>query len=117
MQLNEINFGDAQPVEGYGPGFFRIGGQVIQGPVLCHPGGVAAWGGLEDLDALAALAGKIDVLLVGMGEEIAPLPDRLRQRLEAAGVGVDVMGTGPAARTYNVLLAEGRRIGAALLTV
>ena len=59
MQLNEINFGDAQPVEGYGPGFFRIGGQVIQGPVLCHPGGVAAWGGLEDLDVRFVACGAI----------------------------------------------------------
>lgn len=117
MQVNEVDFGDAQPVEGYGPGFFRIGGDVIQGPVLCRPGGVAAWGGLEDLAALEAMAGEIDVLLIGMGKEIAPLPDALRTRLEAAGVGVDVMATGPAARTYNVLLAEGRRIAAALLAV
>lgn len=117
MQLNEIGFGDAVPVEGYGPGFFRIGGKVIEGPVICHPGGVTQWGGLQDGPALLALAGHIDVLLMGMGPEIAPLPGDLRTRLEAAGIGVEIMATAPAARTYNVLLSEGRRIGAALLTV
>ena len=117
MQLNEISYGAAQPVEGYGPGFFRIGGNVIEGPVICHPGGARAWGGLEDEAALMALSGEVDVLLMGMGAEIAPLPGELRARLEAAGIGVDVMATAPAARTYNVLLAEGRRIGAALLSV
>jgi len=117
MQLNEIGYGDAMPVEGYGPGFFRIGGAVIEGPVICHPGGVTPWGGLTDEGALMAVAEEVDVLLVGMGGDIAPLPGDLRARLEAAGIGVEVMATGPAARTYNVLLAEGRRIGAALLTV
>jgi len=117
MQLNEIGFGDAVPVEGYGPGFFRMGGKVIEGPMICHPGGVVAWGGLTDTVPLMALSGEVDVLLMGMGADIAPLPGDLRARLEAAGIGVEVMATGPAARTYNVLLAEGRRIGAALLSV
>lgn len=117
MQFNEIGYGDATPIEGYGPGFFRIGGTVIEGAVICHPGGAAAWRGLADETALMALVGKVDVLLLGMGADIAPLPGDLRARLEAGGVGVEVMATAPAARTYNVLLAEGRRIGAALLTV
>ena len=117
MQLNEIGFGDAIPVEGYGPGFFRFGGKAIEGPVICHPGGVVPWDGLADEAALVALAGDIDVLLMGMGAEIAPPPGDSRARLEAAGIGVEVMATPAAARTYNVLLAEGRRIGAALLSV
>ena len=117
MELNEISFGDARPVDGYGPGFFRIGGEVFEGAVLCQPGGVALWDGLEDAAALMALVGQVDVLLIGMGAEIAHLPGDLRQRLETAGLGVDVMGTGAAARTYNVLLAEGRRVGAALVAV
>lgn len=52
-----------------------------------------------------------------MGAEIAPLDRDLRAALEAAGIGVEIMATPPACRTYNVLLAEGRRIGAALLPV
>ena len=47
MRLNEITFTDAKPVEGYGPGFFRIGGEVIEGAVLTGPTGTGAWGGFD----------------------------------------------------------------------
>lgn len=117
MEMNEIAFGDARPVDGYGPGFFRVGGQVFSGHVLCHPGGVTLWGGLSDTAALLAMADKVDVLLIGMGAEIAQIPPELRAQLETAGLGLEVTASPPAARTYNVLLAEGRRVGAALLTV
>lgn len=117
MRLNEISFGEARPVDGYGPGFFRIGGEVIEGPVLCSPAGVAPWGGLEDVAALEALGDSVDVLLLGMGEEMAPLPQDLRRALEAAGLAPEPMGSASAARTYNVLLSEGRRVAVALLPV
>jgi uncharacterized protein len=64
-----------------------------------------------------ALIGKIDVLFVGMGTEIAHVPAAFRTTLEAAGIGVEVMNSPAAARTYNVLLSEGRRIAAALMPV
>lgn len=117
MELNEVQFGDAQPIDGYGPGFFRVGGRLSDGAVLVLPGSVASWGGYEDAAPLVAAAGAIDVLLIGTGAEIAPIPQSLREVLEAAGLGVEIMGTGSACRTYNVLLGEGRRIGAALLPV
>lgn len=117
MRLNEIVFTDAKPVEGYGPGFFRIGGTVLHGPVLAGPDGVQTWGGLEESDDLVALAGRIDVLFIGTGAEIAHIPDALRDRLEEAGVGVETMSSPAACRTYNVLLSEGRRIAIALLPV
>ena len=59
----------------------------------------------------------LDVLLIGMGAEIAHIPSALRDRLEAAGLGVEVMSSPQACRTYNVLLGEGRRVGLALLPV
>jgi len=74
-------------------------------------------GGLGDSAAPLALAGRVDVLFVGMGDAIAPLSGALRAALEACGIGVEVMATPSACRTYNVLLAEGRRIAAALLPV
>ncbi|APX90733.1 hypothetical protein BV394_14250 [Brevirhabdus pacifica] len=117
MQLNEIRFEDNQPVAGYGPGFFRVGAQVIEGPVLLLPEGVYSWRGLEDLERLEAAADSIDVLFLGMGAEIAHAPAPLRERLEARGVGIEVMASPPACRTYNILLSEGRRVGAALLPV
>jgi len=117
MRLNEVTPTDAEAIDGYGVGFFRVGGNLHHGSVLTSPTGTTAWGGLEDAEALLALAGSIDVLLVGMGREIAPLPRALRARLEAVGVGVEVMNSPAACRTYNVLLGEGRRIAAALLPI
>ncbi len=117
MRLNEVVYSDAQPVDGYGPGFFRIAGQVHQGPLLLGPDGVQTWGGYDDLQPLLDLAPQIDVLFLGTGAEIAHAPAALRQTLEAAGLGVEVMNAPAACRTYNVLLSEGRRIAAALLPV
>jgi uncharacterized protein len=117
MRLTEIEFRDARPVEGYGPGFFRIAGQRIDGPVIVTRGGARGWGGLDDPEPLLALAGEVDVILLGMGAEIARPPAALVAAIEAAGLGVEAMATPPAARTYNVLLAEARRVAAALLPV
>jgi uncharacterized protein len=117
MRLNEINYTDAKPIEGYGPGFFRIGGEVIHGPVLTGPTGTLAWGGYEDSATLLALAGSIDVLFVGTGEDVAHIPSKLRNVLEEAGLGVEAMSSPAAARTYNVLLSEGRRIALAMIPV
>ncbi len=117
MRLTEISYGTARPVEGYGPGFFRIGGHVLRGAALITPWDAGPWGGLEDMAAPLSLEGRIDVLLLGMGAEIAHPPAAFRAALEGAGIGVEVMNSPAACRTYNVLLSEGRRIAAALLPV
>lgn len=117
MRLTETAFGDARPVEGYGPGFFRVGGQLVAGPVLVTRAGARGWGGLDDVEALVALAGETDVLLVGLGAVPGRLPAGLAARLEAAGIAAEAMATPAAARTFNVLLAEARRVAAALLPV
>ncbi len=117
MILSEMTFSGAVPVEGYGPGFFRFGGQVFRGPVLAHGETVGGWGGLDDLPALLALAGEIDVLLLGTGAEMAPPPAGWRRALEEAGTGVEVMATPAACRSYNVLLTEARRVALAALPV
>lgn len=117
MRLNEIVFNDAKPVEGYGPGFFRIGGQVIQGAVITAPSGTRTWGGFDDIAALEALVVETDVIFIGTGADVAHLPSGLRDQLEAAGVGVEAMASPAAARTYNVLLSEGRRVALAMLPI
>lgn len=117
MRLNEISYTDAKPIDGYGAGFFRIGGEVHQGAVIVGPGGVASWQGYDDTAPLLDLAGEIDVLFVGTGQDIAHLPEALRNTLEDAGLGVEVMSSPSACRTYNVLLSEGRRIALALIPV
>ena len=117
MRLNEIEYNDAKPVDGYGPGFFRIGGEVFEGPVIVSPSGIQSWGGYDDTAALLALKDKVDVFFVGTGEEIAHLPKQFREVMEEAGIGAEPMSSPAACRTYNVLLSEGRRVALALLPV
>lgn len=117
MRLTEITYGSALAIESYGPGFFRLGTHVLRGSVLITPWDAGPWGGLGDSATLLAMVGKIDVLLLGLGAEIAPVPRDLREILEAQGIGVEPMASPAACRTYNVLLGEGRRIAAALLPV
>jgi uncharacterized protein len=117
MRLTEISFGTAKPVDGYGPGFFRVGGHVLRGAALITPWDAGPWGGFDDTAAPLSLAGRIDVLFLGMGADIAHPPAAFREALEAAGIGVEAMSSPAACRTYNVLLSEGRRIAAAVLPV
>ena len=117
MRLNEIQYSDSQPVEGYGPGFFRVGGKPIEGALCLSPQGTRVWGGFDDDTTLLGLRGDVDVIFVGTGSEICHLPKGLRGRLEGAGIGVEVMNSPAACRTYNVLLSEGRRVALAVLPV
>ncbi len=117
MRLNEMTFSDVMPIEGYGPGFFRLGTERHDGPLLVTGGAPRVWGGLEDRATLLALAGEVDVIFFGMGADIAFLPADLREALEEAGLGAEVMASPAACRTYNVLLNEGRRIALAALPV
>ncbi|UWS02506.1 Mth938-like domain-containing protein [Phaeobacter inhibens] len=117
MRLNEVAYTDALPIDGYGPGFFRVGGEVHQGHILTGSTGTTGWGGYEDADPLLALVGEVDVLFIGTGAEVAHIPASLRQQLEGAGIGVEAMNSPAACRTYNVLLSEGRRIALAALAV
>ncbi len=115
MRLNEVVYTDAKPVDGYGPGFFRVGGEVYEGALVILPTGIAPWGGFGDAKTLIDAVADLDVIFVGTGAEIAHLPTDLRDALEAEGLGVEVMASPTACRTYNVLLSEGRRVGLALL--
>jgi len=109
-------------IDAYGNGGFRFAGMSHRGSLLCLPEGMFAWDAAapEDIDAAAlsrALASSIEVLLIGTGDEIAPIPRALRQAFRDRGTTVEAIATGSAVRTYNVLLHENRSIGAALLAV
>jgi uncharacterized protein len=117
MRLNEIRYDGLRPVDGYGPGFFRIGGEVCEGAVVVLPSGVASWGGFDDVATLTVAADAVDVVFVGTGAEVAHVPAAFRAAIEAAGMGVEAMASPAACRTYNVLLSEGRRIALAVLPV
>lgn len=109
------DFSGAVPVDGYGPGFFRVGGVVHHGGVIVTAAGVQPWGGLDDRAPLLALAGQVDVLFLGMGAEIAFPPRDLTAALEQAGIMAEPMSSPSAARSYNVTLSEGRRVACALV--
>ncbi|MGJ8622213.1 MAG: Mth938-like domain-containing protein [Yoonia sp.] len=117
MRLNEISYNDALPIDGYGTGFFRVGGERYDGALMVLPNGVSAWGGYDDSATILDAVDAIDVLFVGTGAEIAHLPKDFRTTLEDAGIGVEAMASPAACRTYNVLLSEGRRVAVALLPV
>jgi uncharacterized protein len=117
MRLTEVTYGSAKAIEGYGPGFFRVAGHVLRGPCLITPWDAGPWGGYDDTAAPLSLEGKIDVLFVGTGSQIAHVPQAFRAALEAQGIGVEVMASPTAARTYNVLLGEGRRVAVVLIPV
>lgn len=117
MKLTEMHFSEAQPVESYGSGFFKIGGQRIEGGMLVFNENVQSWTGYDAIEALLELEGRVDVIFVGTGAEIAHLPADMRHKIEQAGMGVEVMNSPSACRTYNVLAAEGRRVALAALPV
>ena len=115
MNISEVTYSAGTPIDGYGDGFWRIGGSAWHGAVLVLPSGPVAWtGGPEQVIAAAA---DVDVLLLGTGAEIAHADLALREALEAAGIGVEAMASAQAARTYNVLLGEGRRVACALTPI
>ncbi|WP_376873770.1 Mth938-like domain-containing protein [Albirhodobacter sp. R86504] len=117
MPLLDTDFGNALPIDGYGPGFFRVGGIVRAGNLIIHSGGSQSWGGYGDTDPLLQFGSDLEVLFLGTGPEISHPPAEFRRRLEAAGVFLELMSTPSAARTYNVLLSEGRGVAAALLAM
>jgi uncharacterized protein len=107
-----------QIIERYGPSGFRVSGMVYRGPVLIFPDRTLPWTDATMTEAgLAPVVehGGVELLLVGLGRRMAPVAAALRARLKAHGIAVEAMETGAACRTYNVLLAEDRRVAAALL--
>ncbi len=96
-----------------------------RGSLLALPTGVHGWPATTPQDITAdSLAlvfavppGQLELLLLGTGRDLVPVAKALRARLKSAGIVVEPMATGAAARTYNILLGEGRRVGAALLAV
>lgn len=120
MRTFEVDFGGRIPVDSYGTGGFRVQGAVHAGPLGLVPEGIVAWAGLPDLAPFVERAAEFDVLLVGVGAAMGPLPEgfaETRRAIEAQGAGVEIMATPSACRTYNVLLGEGRRVAAALMPI
>lgn len=111
-----------QVIQAYGDGGFRIAGTRHEGPVLVFPDRTVAWKvpGVADID-LPSLTPVMDsapgILLIGGGRMAAHIGNELRTALREAGIVADVMDTGAACRTFNVLLSEDRDVAAALIAV
>ena len=111
------------PIDAYGAGGFSFAGMSHRGSILALPSGIRAWdvGDASQIDAhsLAPLfdepEGAVEHLLVGTGANFVPLAPALRKALRARGIVGEPMATGAAARTYNILLGEKRRVAAALI--
>jgi uncharacterized protein len=113
-----------QLIQGYSPGGFRIAGVRHGGSVLVLPERTLAWAvhdlaevTLASLEPIRAAAPAVEILMLGCGSRFAMVPTELRQALRAEGIALEAMDTGAACRTYNVLLAEDRRVAAALIAL
>jgi uncharacterized protein len=122
--MREAHFPGRPPIDAYGNGGFRFAGMSHRGSILCLPSGVYGWEPADrnalatgDFANLLAEAQDVEILLVGMGPDLKPLPAELRAALKDVRISADPMATGAAVRTYNVLLAEDRAVAAALIAV
>ena len=112
-----------QIITGYGNGQFKISGEVYANSILVFPDRTVVWTvkghniTIESLNVVIEEEGEVDILLIGSGKQQMVLPNPLRAALKEVGISVEMMDTGAAVRTYNVLLAEGRRVAAALIAV
>lgn len=112
------------PIDGYGARFFHFAGMSHSGSLLALPSGIRPWAPAvwADLDAAAlapilAEAPAFELLFIGTGKDPAHLPEPLKQLLRDVRLRFELMPTGAAASTYNVLLDEGRPVGAALIAL
>ena len=113
-----------RPIDGYGNGGFRIGGETYTGSIqILADGSVIPWSGdiaaltAESFPDVLAESPAPEILLVGCGPRAVFIPPPVRQRLRDGGIVMDAMNTGAACRTYNVLIAEGRHVAAVLVAV
>ena len=122
--LEPARFPGRAPIDAYGNGGFRFADMSHRGSLLALPSGIQAWQAVSagDIDpaslaAVVAESAAIDILLIGTGDDLVPLDAATRQYLADAGISADLMATGAAVRTFNVLLSEDRAVAAALIAV
>lgn len=121
MDLTPVVSAGRQVIERYAPSGFRVAGVIWRGPVLVFPEETRAWTAFEPpdvtRDSLQPVVehGGIQILLLGLGSRMAMISRELRTSLRQSGIVIEAMDTGAACRTFNMLLAEERRVAAALI--
>ena len=121
MKLHRAGPAAFNTFTGYGTGYVQVNAERRDSSLIVMPDQVLldwAPARFEDLSAdhwAALLAQRPEIVLLGTGEQQRfPRPEILRPLTEA-GIGVEVMTVKAACRTYNILVAEERRVAAALL--
>jgi uncharacterized protein len=111
-------------IDSHGGGGFRFADMSHRGSLLCLPDGIWAWpvtmpSEINDatLSMVFARANDLDFFVLGTGPAPWIMPDALRMRFREARISADVMMTGPAVRTFNVMLMESRRVASGLIAV
>jgi uncharacterized protein len=121
MDLTPVPTAGRQIIERYAASGFRVSGVIYRGPILVFPDLTVAWDAANARDItweiLAPVIehGGVEILLLGLGRSTSAVPAALRSALRAARIAIEAMDTGAACRTYNVLVAEDRRVAAALI--
>ena len=120
MKLHASGLTHLNTFTGYGSGFVKVNevrhaSSLIVLPEELHPWSAQSFIALtpEDFARIAAL--RPEVVLLGTGERLRFPHPRLTQALAAARIGLEVMDMQAACRTYNILMAEERKVAAALL--
>ncbi len=124
MEMSEQKRADLVLISGYGEGGFSLGGKRHEGHLLVFANGFYLWPlkpnktiTKPSLKPLLELANPPEFLLLGLGEEVVDQVILGRKLEKTLGLPVEIMTTGAAARTYNVLTLEGRRVGAGLIAI
>ena len=122
--MREAHYPGRAPIDAYGNMGFRFAGMSHRGSILCLPSGIHGWAASDAANlsvadfakAIEELSG-IEVMLIGTGLEPYPLPRELRAALKEAGLKAEIMTTGAAVSTFNILVEESRQVAAALIAV
>lgn len=110
------------PIASFGDGGFRFGDHSHFGSLLVLPTGMRAWNvgpklTVGDFAEILAAKSDIDFVVLGMGVEMQRPPREIMVHFATENLNVDFMSTSSAVHTYNVMLAEGRRIAAGFIAV
>ena len=124
-RVRDAHYPRRAPIDSYGNGGFRFADMSHRGSLLCLPSGIYGWAATLNAPfsgdrlqiAFDEAETELRFMLFGTGADIRRLPAPLLDRFRKAGISCDAMSTGAAVRTYNIMLAEGRPVGAALVAV
>lgn len=123
LEMREMHFPDCVPIESYGDGGFRFSNFMHKGSILCMPSGIYqietrnSIFQIRNFNKIFEQSKELDLILLGTGKKIQPLEPLILKKIKENNLVAEIMSTGSAVRTYNILLSEGRRVAALLLAV